>query len=184
MPVANVVPDLLVGAAYDLADRSSTVLAAKTTKVCVGGAFGYSALLPTAMLCAVGKPWHCVEDAFAVSAHSIRSMFVASAPGFSNGSAAFPVAHLCFAATVRGTPPFLNDSVIASFNRAPPTGTVLGAVPSLVDGDNGAQQSRTHTVRSVGHAPVVAPFEGFAAWDATSVPVSYTHLTLPTIYSV
>ena len=138
MPFANVVPLLLVGAAHDLADRSSTVLFAKTTTFCFGGAFCYSALLPTAMLCAVGKPLHCVGGTFSISAHPLRSMFATSAPGFSNGSAAFPVAHLCFAPTVRGTPPFSEDGVVAPLNRAPPLGTVLGAVPSLVDGDDGA----------------------------------------------
>ena len=136
---ADVVPLCLVGAAHDLADPDPTVLAAKAANVCVGSAFCYSALLPTTMLCAVGKPLKCVEGAFAISAHPIRSMFGASAPGLSKGSAAFPVAHPCFCATtaVRVTPPPFKDSVIASCNRAPPKGTVLGAVPSLVDGDNG-----------------------------------------------
>ena len=138
MPDANVVPDLLVGAAHDLADRSSTVLGAKTATFRVGSASCYGAFLPAAMLGAVGKPCLCVGGTFSISAHPIRSMLFTSAPGFSKGSAAFPVAHSCFAAAVRGTPPFLNDSVVASFNRTPPKGTVLGAVPSLVDGDNGA----------------------------------------------
>ena len=136
---AKVVSSLLVGAAHDSADPCSPVLGAKTTTFCVGGAFCYSALLPPTMFCAVGISWKCVGGAFAVSAHPIRSMFVASAPGLSKGSAAFPVAHPCVAAAaVRVTPPFSKDSIIASFNRAPPVGTVLGAVPSLVDGDNGA----------------------------------------------
>ena len=138
VPFANVVPLLLVGAAHDLADRCSAVLGAKTLTLCVGGAFCYSALLPPTMLCAVGKPLHCVGSAFSKSAHPLRSMFVASAPGHSKGSAAFPVAHPCFATTVRGTTPFCKDGVIASCNRAPPLGTVFGAVPSLVDGDDGA----------------------------------------------
>ena len=138
MPDANVVPFLLVGAAHDLADPDPPVLGTKTTTFCVGGAFCYSALLPTAMLGAVGKPFHCVGGTFSIRAHPIRSMFFASAPGVSKGSAAFPVAHPCFAATVRGTPPLPNDSVVASCNRASPVGTVLHAVPSLVDGDNGA----------------------------------------------
>ena len=138
VPDAKVVPDLLVGAAHDLADRYSPVLAAKTTTFCVGSAFCYSALLPGAMLCAGGKSLKCVGCAFAVRAHSIRTMLGTSAPGVSKGSAAFPVAHPCSAAAVRVTPPPCKDSVLASFNRAPPMGTVLGAVPSLVDGDNGA----------------------------------------------
>ena len=138
MPDANVALDFLVGAAHDLADPDPAVLAAKTAAFCVGSAFCYSALLPPTMLCAVGKPLHCVGGAFSIRAHPIRSMLFASAPGFSKGSAAFPVAHPCFAATVRGTPPFSENSVVASCNRAPPKGTVLFAVPSLVDGDNGA----------------------------------------------
>ena len=138
VPFANVVSDLLVGAAHDLADSDPTVLAAKTANVCICSAFCYSALLPTTMLCAVGKPLPCVGGAFSVRAHPLRSMFVASAPGYSKGSAAFPVAHPCVGTAVCVTPPFTKDSVIASCNRTPPVCAVLGAVPSLVDGDNGA----------------------------------------------
>ena len=140
MPDAKVVSSLLVGAAHDFADRCPPVLVAKTVKMCIGSAFCYSALLPATMLCAGGKPLHCVGGAFAVSAHPMRSMFFTSAPGLSKGSASFPVAHPCFgaAAAVRVTPSSFKDSVVASFNRAPPMGAVLGAVPSLVDGDDGA----------------------------------------------
>ena len=121
------------------------------------------------MLPAVPICFDCGGGAVFMSAHPERVMFAASVSGLSKGGAAFPVAHLGAAATVRVTPPFSEDGVVTSCNRAPPSGTVLSAVPSLVDGDGGAQRSSTHTVRSVGLAQVVLHFAGFAAWDAACV---------------
>ena len=82
------------------------------------------------MLCAVGKPWHCVEGAFAVSAHPLRSMFVASAPGFSKGSAAFLLAHFLAATAVLDTPTSSIDGSGALVERAGPKCTMLTAKPS------------------------------------------------------
>ena len=168
VPFANVVPFLLVGAAHDFADSNSPVLDAKTTTFCVGGAFCYSALLPPTMICAVGKPLLCVEGAFSIRAHPLRSMFVASAPGYSKGSAAFPVAHPCFgdAAAVLVTPSSSKDSIVAPLNRAPPLGAVLLAESRFVLSHGEACWSFADTVRPMLPAQHVFLCLGFAAWHA------------------
>ena len=108
---AVVVPLFLVGAAHDLAGRFHVppVLAANTAGHCVGAASWYRALLllSSTMLPAVPIRFECVGGAFFMSAHPERVMFLASASGYSKGSAAsFPVAHRFSAAAVRPTQPF------------------------------------------------------------------------------
>ena len=111
MTLTDVVPFCIAGAARDLADRCSPVLAANTARYCVGAASWYRALLPLVtptMLPAVPIRFECGGGAFFMSAHPVRVMFLASAPGSSKGSAAsFPGAQFSSAAAaVRLTQPF------------------------------------------------------------------------------